>query len=334
MKQYFTEVGLEKYAWKLGYSDKILFMGSCFTENIGELMTGLKFQTCVNPFGIVYNPLSVAGSLRRLMAKKFYTEADLFEQNGYRGSFDFHGRYSAASATEALSLMNGQVEAGHRFLQEAGYLVITFGTAWVFEWKETGQVVANCHKFRAADFLRYRLTPGEIVDDFKDLLTALWKFNPNLKILFTVSPIRHLKDGATGNQLSKSTLLLAVDRLVNGFGKQACDYFPSYEIVMDELRDYRFYAADLVHLSPVAVAHIWDRFRSCFFDAKTEKTMAEIDQVVKAMNHRPLRKDSPAYLNFLQQNLAKLRELTINFPYLNFRNEIGHFEREVNGCEF
>lgn len=333
MNQYYTEVGLEKYEWKLGYSDKILFMGSCFTENIGDIMHGLKFQTNINPFGIVYNPKSIALSLQRLMAKQLYQASDLFEQNDYWGSFDFHGRYSGPSAEEALTGMNRQVEKGHQFLQQADYLVLTFGTAWAFELKQTGQTVANCHKFQATDFMRYRLTPGEIVEEFKELLSALWKFNPNLKILFTVSPIRHLKDGANGNQLSKSTLLLAIDRLITGFGKERCAYFPSYEIVMDELRDYRFYAADLVHLSPVAIEHIWTKFKSCFFNAETNKIMAEIEKITKSMNHRPLKKESYGYVNFLNQNLEKLRGLTINFPYLNLRNEIEHFEKEMNGCK-
>lgn len=334
MNQYYTEVELEKYEWKLGYSDKILFMGSCFTENIGEIMEGLKFQTCINPFGIVYNPMSVAKSLRRLIDGKGYTQADLFEQNGYWGSFDFHGRHSAPTPEETLAGMNRQVEEGRQFLSEANYLVLTFGTAWVFEQKETGQVVANCHKFQSADFMRYRLTPGGIIDEFKELLSALWKFNPKLKILFTVSPIRHLKDGANGNQLSKSTLLLAVDRLVAGFGNERCNYFPSYEIVMDELRDYRFYAADLVHLSPVAIEHIWEKFKGCFFNSETGKIMSEFEKITKAMNHRPLKKESSGYVNFLNQNLERLRSLTNNFPYLNLGKEIEYFEKEMNGCKF
>ena len=260
MNQYFTEIEIENYPWRIGYSDKVLFMGSCFTENIGEKMSELKFQTCVNPFGIIYNPMSVASGLRKLIEKRRYTKEDLFEQGGRWGSYDFHSRFSESSADEALAKMNEQVENGHSFLRQADYLIVTFGTAWVFELEATGKLVANCHKFPASDFRRYKLSQEQIVDEFRDLLTGVWKFNPNLKLLFTVSPIRHLKDSAHGNQLSKSTLLLAVDKLINDLDKRYCGYFPSYEIVMDELRDYRFYAADLVHLSPVAVDHIWAKF--------------------------------------------------------------------------
>lgn len=333
MKQYYTEVELKDPAWQLDYSGKVLFIGSCFTENIGEIMQDLKFQTCINPFGIVYNPLSVSGSLRRLMFAKSYTEDDLFEQDGYWGNFDFHGRYSASSQSLALDGMNRQVAEGHRFLSEAGYLVITLGTAWVFEYRQTAQTVANCHKFPASDFTRYRLETSAIISEFKELLSALWKFNPNLKVLFTVSPIRHLKDGAVGNQLSKSSLLLAVDQLVSEFGPERCAYFPAYEIMMDELRDYRFYADDLVHLSPVAVEHIWAKFKTHFLSRECHKLMIEIDKIGKAMQHRPLRRNSTSYVNFLNQNLSKLRDLTFSFPYLNFQSETEHFKNEMNGCK-
>ncbi|WP_372773716.1 GSCFA domain-containing protein [Mangrovibacterium sp.] len=333
MNQYYTEVELEKYTWKLDYSDQVLLMGSCFTENIGAIMEDYKFRTLINPFGISYNPMSVADSLKNLMQKRVYTTDDLFEQAGVWGSFDFHSRYSGCSENDALEKMNGQVERGHEFLKNADYLIITFGTAWVFDLKASGKLVANCHKFPAGDFKRYRLTAGEIVGEFKDLLTALWKFNPKLKILFTISPIRHLKDGANGNQVSKSTLLLAVDRLVNGYGKERCNYFPSYEIVMDELRDYRFYAADLVHLSPLAVEHIWSRFKQAFLTNQVSDLMKKITKIKKAMGHKPFRKDVPQYSDFLMKNLNAIEELTINFPYLNFHEEIQFLETELNGCK-
>ncbi|RKD91750.1 GSCFA domain-containing protein [Mangrovibacterium diazotrophicum] len=333
MNQYFTEIEIEKYPWRMGYPDKIMFMGSCFTENIGEKMEELKFQTCINPFGIIYNPMSVAASLRKLIEKRYYTEADLFEQSGRWGSYDFHSRYSGSSAADALAIMNDQVVNGHSFLEQADYLVITFGTAWVFNLKATGKLVANCHKFPASDFNRFRLTFEQIVSEFRDLLTKLQKFNPNLKLLFTVSPIRHLKDGATGNQLSKSTLLLAVDQLINDQGKAYYNYFPSYELVMDELRDYRFYGADLVHLSPVAVDHIWSKFNESLIDDKAGKLMSRIAKLRKAIQHRPFRKDVPEYEDFLTKNMSLLEELTINFPYLNLKKEKEYFRAELNGCK-
>ena len=166
MNRYYTEVEVKNDGWKLGYEDKILFMGSCFTENIGEIMEQLKFQTLINPFGILYNPMSIAASLRRLMDLKQYKAEDLFEHNGVWGSFDFHGRYSASSVDEAVVKMNEQVRIGYEFLKTADCLILTFGTSWVYDLKQTGDLVANCHKFPAADFHRYRLSTGEIVSEF------------------------------------------------------------------------------------------------------------------------------------------------------------------------
>ncbi len=333
MKEYYTEVEIEKYNWEIGYKDKILFLGSCFTENIGEIMQGLKFNTMINPFGIIYNPLSVIQALQQLLDNKIYTEKDLFEQKGVFGSFDFHSRYSASSANEALLKMNHQVEEGREFLRQADVLIITLGTSWVYKRNETDSIAANCHKFPASHFTRFRLSVDEIVAGFVELLTELWKFNQKFKVVFTVSPIRHIKDGSVGNQLSKSTLLLAVDQLVNYFGKSKCDYFPSYEIVMDELRDYRFYASDLVHLSPVAVEHIWKRFKGSIVQKKDEQVMKKIDQIRKAMEHKVFRKDVPEYRDFLTKNIQKIEELMLNFPYLNLDREKSYFQGELSDYE-
>lgn len=330
MKEYYTEVIVEKYNWDIGYEDQIMFLGSCFTENIGQIMQDLKFNTQINPFGIVYNPMSVAQSLERLLEGREYSREDLFEQAGVFGSFDFHSRYSGSSADEALAKMNTQIREGRQFLEQANVLVITFGTSWVYQWNETGQLVANCHKFPAKQFTRYRLSVEEIVARFSDLLTSLWKFNPKFKVLFTVSPIRHLKDGSHGNQLSKSTLLLAVDELLAQFGKGRCAYFPSYEIVMDELRDYRFYAPDLVHLSEVAVQHIWQKFKGTLVRKNAASLMKKIEQVRRSVEHKPFRKDVPAYRDFLTQNINKIEELMLNFPYLNLDWEKAYFLRELN----
>ena len=195
--------------------------------------------------------------------------------------------------------------------------------------KATGEIVSNCHKFPESDFKRFRLTPGEIVDVYRELLSDLWIFNSNLKIVFTVSPIRHWKDGANGNQLSKAVLLLAADRLVTGFGNEHCAYFPSYEIVMDELRDYRFYAPDLMHLTQVAIDHIWDRLSRSMIAEDSLRLSKSIMKIVKAREHRPFTPDSDAYQYFLLKNLNEINELTISFPYINLEEEKSFFEQEL-----
>lgn len=330
MNKYFTEVNIEDNGWRISYQDKLLLMGSCFSENIGEKFRELKFQADVNPFGVIYNPVSVAKSLRRLVANKPYQEEDLFENQGIWGSFDYHSRFSATSAEKALEAMNSRLDRSFTVLKNAAYLFISFGTAWAYELKETGEIVSNCHKFPESLFKRFRLSPGEIVDVYRDLLSSLWNFNPKLKVIFTVSPIRHWKEGANGNQLSKSVLLLATDRLVTGFGSDRCAYFPSYEIVMDELRDYRFYAPDLIHLSPVAVDHIWDRISRSMIDGESLKLAKRINKIIKARMHRPFRPDADAYKIFLLNSLNEIIDLTISFPYLNLDQEKLYFEQELH----
>ncbi len=332
MDRYFTKVNVENGKWKFDYRDKILFVGSCFTENIGQRMERLNFQTLINPFGIVYNPISVSDSLLRLVDRKEYTSADLFELDSLWGSFDFHSRYSASTPEEALLKMNKQVEEGHLFLKGADYVVLTFGTAWVFEEILSKSVVANCHKFPPNSFHRYRLSVEQVVNEITKLLKSLWKFNSNLRFLFTVSPVRHLKDTAHGNQLSKSTLLLAIDRLIEEQGQERCAYFPAYEIVMDELRDYRFYAADLVHLSEVGVDHVWTRFAESLISDESQTIIKKVGKIKQAKEHRPFRKDLPAYQQFLTKNLESISQLIISFPYLNLDAEKAYFEEELNGC--
>ncbi|MCW0483400.1 GSCFA domain-containing protein [Gaoshiqia sediminis] len=333
MDRYFTKVEIPDIGWRIGYQDKLMLIGSCFAENIGEKLQRLKFQVDLNPFGILYNPMSVCKSIRRLISGQVYQKEDLFELNGIWGSFAHHGQFSSQSPTETLENINHQLQTSHQFLKEAHYLIITFGTAWVYELKETGEVVSNCHKFPADNFKRFRLSPGEIVDEFRDLLSELWKFNSHLRILFSVSPIRHWKDGATGNQLSKATLLLAIDRLICGFGKERCAYCPSYEIVMDELRDYRFYAPDLLHISPVAVDHIWDRFSQLMIDKPSLKLTNYIMKIIRASEHKVFHPNSDEHIKFLLYNLNEIEKLTINFPYLNFENEKRHFEEELRGSQ-
>ena len=333
MNQYFTEVNIKDLGWRIDHHQKLMMTGSCFAENVGQRMQRLKFQVDLNPFGILYNPQSIAKSLRLLMEGKVYTPDDLFEHEGVWHSFDHHSRFSSTSMQKTLAQINNQMLVSKQYLKESEYLILSFGTAWVFELKKTGELVSNCHKLPAANFKRLRLTPGEIIEDYKELISSLLRFNPNLKILFTVSPIRHWKDGAVENQLSKSTLLLAIDRLVKGFGEEKCAYFPSYEIVMDELRDYRFYAPDMLHISDLAVDHIWQKFSAVMMAGESSVIIKNILKIVKASEHRPLNPRAEAYEKFLLYNLKEIRRILNIFPFLNFEIEKKHFELELNGYQ-
>ncbi len=200
-------------------------------------------------------------------------------------------------------------------------MFLTFGTSWIYEYKKSGQTVSNCHKIPANEFKRFRLTIGEIVEEYRALLSEIWKINPKLKVIFTVSPIRHWKDGAIENQLSKATLLLSIDRIIQGFGSDKCAYFPAYEIVMDELRDYRFYADDMIHLSEVAVNHIWSVFEENLVEKESIKVSEKVYKINKALNHKPFNPISSEYLDFLTRTLKLLEELQKQVPNLNFELE-------------
>ncbi|HCY41175.1 MAG TPA: GSCFA domain protein [Prolixibacteraceae bacterium] len=330
---FFTEIKIPEFPWKMDYSKSMMFMGSCFSENIGLKLQDLKFNVDMNPFGIIYNPVSIANSLKILLEKRIFTEVDLFQDHGLWNSFSHHSRFSDTDREAALEKMNTRIELSSDFLQKADFLIITFGTSWVYELKKSGQVVSNCHKVLSSEFKRFRLGVYEITEAYHELLEQLWIFNPNLKVVFTVSPIRHWKDGAVENQVSKATLLLAIDRLLNGFGNSNCGYFPSYEIMMDELRDYRFYAEDMVHLSPVAIDHIFDHFGKVLMSSDSLKLAKEVIKIRKAVLHRPANSASIEFERFLLYNLEEINKLTINFPYLNFENEKKYLEQELIGFQ-
>jgi hypothetical protein len=323
-----TRVSIPAFNWKTGYQNKHVFMGSCFTENVGQKMADLKFPVDINPFGILYNPMSVANGLHRLLIPRPFTPDDLVEQNGLWHSFMHHGKFSDTDKHKMLEAVNKRLQDSSDFLLSADFLFITFGTAWVYHYKKTGQIVSNCHKIPAADFNRRRLSVHEIVDRYQTLLPEIWRANPNLKIVFTVSPIRHWKDGAVENQRSKATLLLAVDDLQNSFPK-ACAYFPSYEIVMDELRDYRFYAADMLHISDVAVGHIWQLFEAHLIDEQSRRLAQRVEKIRNAAAHRPINKSTPGFTKFLKKFYTQILDLESEFPYLNLKLEKEHFIRHL-----
>lgn len=330
---FFTEIKIPEFPWKIDYSKSMMLFGSCFSENIGQKLIDLKFEVDLNPFGILYNPVSIANSLKILLEKRVFTKRDLFQEQGIWNSFHHHSRFSDTDWETMLENINKRISTSGNLLLKADFLIITFGTAWVYELKQSGKIVSNCHKVPASDFKHYRLGVYEITEAYHELLEELWKFNPNLKVVFTVSPIRHFKDGAVENQVSKATLLLAIDRLLNGFGDTKCRYFPSYELMMDELRDYRFYAEDMLHLSTVAIDYIFERFSKIIISNECSLLAKEVMKIRRAVLHRPVHSISEEYGKFLLYNLAEINKLTINFPYLNFTNEKMYLEQKLSGFQ-
>lgn len=327
--KFHTTIEIPKFNWETGYLKKNIFMGSCFTENVGNRMAALKYDVDINPFGILYNPISVANGIRILLHEKKINSSDLIQHDGLWHSFFHHGRFSFPDEKETLEAINNQIKISSLFLKKADFLFITFGTAWIYKYKSTGQTVSNCHKIPSKEFERVRLSVDEIVVEYKKLIAEILETNPNLKIVFTVSPVRHWKDGAIENQRSKSTLLLAIDEITNDFGAEICAYFPAYEIVMDELRDYRFYTEDMIHINDVAIKHIWNIFEENFIDGKSVMISKQVQKIIKASNHRPFNKYTKEHLQFLSQYHKQTMELEKKYPFLNFCLERENFTAQA-----
>jgi hypothetical protein len=299
-----SKIKVEPLGLKLDYRSKLLLAGSCFAENIGKKLIELKFDCWVNPLGISYNPISQFNLLERSLAEESFEQNELDFANERHFTFDLHSQFSSAKAQEVLSLANEQLRQQAEILKHADCLVLSLGTAWVHILKKEKRLVNNCHKIPSKEFNKALLSVKDIVALWKNLSTHLNKQNPNLKVLFTVSPIRHLKDGFRENQLSKSTLHLAVDEICQQF--ENCFYFPSYEIMMDELRDYRFYDRDLLHPSPLAIDIIWEHFQMACMSESSRSAIEELQKLQSSIKHRPFNPNSKAHLDFLNNLVDEL----------------------------
>jgi hypothetical protein len=319
MSAFRTEIELHPSSFRISHKNKILFNGSCFTDTIGKKLKDLLYQVRVNPFGVVYNPLSILNSLGILLDGEEYTEADLEYRNELWFSWDHHSNFSDPHKEGCLNLINREIKTSSKHLKKAVFLLITFGTAWVYRLKKNGEIVSNCHKVPDKEFDRVLLSPEDITNSWKVFLPELLQKNKDLKIIFTVSPVRHWKDGAHGNQLSKSVLLLAIDDLCAIFPENT-EYFPAYEILLDDLRDYRFYADDLLHPSTQAVDYIWSIFEKVYFDKHTLEINKELGKLIQAKNHRVYNKDTQAYLKFREKISHQVKQLSKKYPFLDLKS--------------
>ena len=282
-----TEITPEPVQWDVTYLSKIVVAGSCFAERIGQWLDNHRFQATVNPNGIIFHPTPLVRTLKRALNRRPYTMDELELNNGLYSSFDHHGSFSQTTAEDALRHINEQEARAADALQATDVLLITWGSAWAYHDVETNTAVANCHKFPGNRF-RKSLTPIEdIVAQWTDFLQQLKVVNPGVKCILSLSPVRYLRDGAHGNQLSKAHLLLAADELVRQFDNVF--YFPSYEIVLDELRDYRFYAEDMMHPSSQAVEYVISKFTACFMSSETRSRIQRLEPLIKFLAHRPIK---------------------------------------------
>lgn len=323
MSSFRTDFKLPDYPFSITHGHKILSLGSCFAEHIGEKMTAEKFRILRNPFGIIYNPASTAEGLRRLFAGQELSEDDIFQHNDLWHSRLHHSTFSRADKDDFLTNIQAESERAAAHLRETNRLFLTFGTAYVWEEKTTGRVNANCHKRPQREFRRRRLSVREIVGDLLPILEKIKAHNPNSAVLLTVSPVRHVRDGMVENQRSKAVLHLAAEELCAA--TDFVHYFPAYEMMQDDLRDYRFYTADMLHPNETATAYIYGRFREAFFDSETEELCKRIAEIKRAAAHRPFRADSAAHRDFLRKYAEKTAALQREFPNLDFAKERDYF---------
>ncbi len=316
-----TETHIPNFPFRVNHQSNLLLLGSCFAENIGGRLAYFKFRAAQNPFGIVYNPLSLLHNLRILGSTKMYSESDLHFANGRHFSFDHHSRFSAASAEETLQNINGQLAATREILPQTNVAFVSLGTAFYWWLIAENRVVNNCHKQPAKLFEQRRASVEQVRSALTETIMLLKNAAPNIHVVFTISPIRHLKHGSAGNQLSKAILMVAAQELAEGM--ENVHYFPSYELLLDDLRDYRWYEEDLIHPNKMAIDYIWEKFCGALMTDDALALLPKIDQLRQLLAHRPF-DENPKALRALQ---AKISVLASGLP-LDFSAEIMAWQKQ------
>lgn len=310
-----TAIKIDERRGTITHSDATVLLGSCFSDNIGARMRTAMMNVDVNAFGPIYNPLSIATNLQRAIDGTPLMGDDVFLAGGMWNSFLFHSKMSRSNKLRALEGMNHRIASCHEHLQSARTLIITLGTAMVYSHRPSGCVVSNCHKLPGHEFARSMASIDDMTDALHRTFNSLLKLNSDINIIITVSPIRHIADGLSQNNLSKAMLRVVADNLAKLMPDKVT-YFPSYEIMMDDLRDYRFYAADMVHPSDVAVEYIWQAFQATFFDDRTSQAVARCERVSKRLNHRHITDNADAIARFEADTRAVVANLIKEYPYI------------------
>ena len=316
MAKLFTPVPLPNYPFRIAYQHQILSMGSCFAEHIGAFLQRRKFRQLLNPYGIVYHPEVLTQLLGQLLDDQAPNPSDLFAQQGLWRHYDFHSRFAHPDPTQAADQLKQQHQEGAKAVRQLDILVLTLGTAYGYQLAKSGAWVNNCHKQPAALFDKKLSEVSTMTSDLRAVLLRLKEINPQLQVILTVSPVRHLRDGLLENQGSKARLLLTQEALTAEL--DFVHYFPAYEILLDELRDYRYYANDLLHPSALAIEIITDRFAQAFLSADTLALSKQISSIVQSLEHRPLHPESEAYQRFQEQTQEKIQQLQAQYPFLDF----------------
>lgn len=314
MYKFRTTFDIPQSEVRISYENPIFSIGSCFAEHIANRLNRNLFNVVSNPNGVVFNPVSIAFNLIDLLNKKEYQISDLAEYKGIWNSWDHHHILSGNQPEKVISEMNRTANLARGHLKKTKFIIVSFGSAFAYQYNDSGKIVANCHKIPNTEFTKIRLSQYKIVGMWQDVLDKLLAQNPDITVIITVSPVRHIKDGIIENQKSKSILLLSADALSAQY--ESVHYFPAYEIVMDDLRDYRFYEPDLIHPNQVAIEYIWSRFKEIYFDPGPLQIMSQIEALSKSKAHRPIHPKSIEALNFQQGLNQKWLDLFEKYPFL------------------
>lgn len=317
--QFRTQISILKSNNPIDYNSKILSIGSCFAENMASKFDYFKFQNETNPFGIIFNPVSIEKLFSRICNEDLFTEKDVFFYNERWHSFEVHSDLSNSDRQELQESLNKAITETHKQIKEATHIIITLGTSWVYRNLESTEIAANCHKVPQKQFSKELLSIDVIKESIQNTIDLIHALNPEINFIFTVSPVRHIKDGFVENQLSKSHLFTALHSVLNtGHLKRNTEYFPSYEIMMDELRDYRFYNEDMLHPNQIAIDYIWKLFSENYISQESTAVMQEVDEIQKSLRHRSFNPESDQHQKFLAKLQQKINLLGEKLPHIKF----------------
>ena len=308
-----TIINVPESREKIAYRYKIFGLGSCFVTHIKNKLDYYNFQNQINPFGTVFNPISIRKLLQRVVNQELFNEQDLFFHQDLWKSFDLHSEFNRTDKIDYLQTINDKINRSNQFLKTADWLFLTFGTAWVYRHKISGKIVNNCHKVSANEFDKIILTPTEITDELKNIVQLARKTNPKIKILMSISPVRHLNNGFIENQRSKAHLITAVHAL-----EDAIYYFPSYEILMDDLRDYRFYKDDYIHPNELAINYIWEKFSTGYMAKDTFPILRQVGKIKQALAHKSFNPGSPQNLHRLSKLQTEITAMQQKYKWMTF----------------
>ena len=314
--QFQTQIPIPKTSNPIDYSSRIVSLGSCFAENIADKFDYFKFQNTSNPFGIIFNPISIEKIIQRIVQKKYFIEEDIFYHNDLWHCYETHSELSNPNKENILNILNQLIESTNEYITKSTHIIITLGTAWVYRNIESKEIVANCHKMSQKYFSKEIFSVDIVKKSLLKSVALIQSINKNAKIIFTVSPVRHIKDGFVENNLSKSNLISALHSAL--FQLPSSCYFPSYEILLDELRDYRFYTQDMLHPNQLAIDYIWERFFQTQIAEKAYPIMEHIESIQKDLAHKPCNPDSEKHQEFLSKIKDKITKLVVDYPFMKF----------------